>query len=262
MKGMLLLISIALHLSLAAWLLHYLLSHDKGNREPTWALVVACLLGIVSVILAIIGNQLFSNTDYETAKATHTLLDAWAAGWRIGLVEELAKAVPVGLFIFRRRFFNESTDGVIYFGLAALVFGALENIIYAVGSGGGVGIVRLFMTPFLHVSLTALVGYYVARWRLGQSPVWKAGLALLGAIAIHAVYDASIFALQSNYWLFLITLALSFSTTIGIFIVYARAHRSDLALGLATDGARTFCRHCGRPNPHHDLYCSACGHKA
>ncbi len=262
MGSMLLLIAIVLHLSLAAWFLYYLLTHDKGNREPTWALVVSCLLGIISIVLALIGNGAWADYYFGIAQQTHTLGDAWAGAWRVGVVEEVAKALPVGLFIFRRRFFNESTDGVIYFGLAALVFGTLENIMYSLSEGGETGIVRIFMTPFLHVALTAAFGYYVARWRLGLSAFWKAALVFIGAILVHAIYDASLLAMPTSAWLGLVSLTLSLSTTIGIFLIYAHAHKSDLTLGLATDGVRAFCRSCGRPNPQHDLYCSVCGKKA
>ncbi len=250
-------IAIALHLITAGLLVWYFVRGDRGSREPARGLVAATFCGLIALVLATIAYGFVAVPSPENTEIFTSFGVAWSAGWKIGLIEETAKLLPILIYIYRRPFFNEHTDGVIYFGLTGLVFGTVENILYVGFSGAG--LVRIFFLPFFHATTTAIIGYGIARYRLKNSsialPIMLYGL-MVGA---HALYDASAFY-SSHQPIYLIPiLVLSAASTIGVFIIYYFAHRHDKGLRLSTDGVRKYCRQCGSPNPQDSLYCSKCG---
>lgn len=252
---------IVIHIVISIWLMWSFVKGDRGNPEPIWAIVTVAALGILSTVLAMIGNELFSSHYFALAEAGGAWSPAWSGAWRVGVVEEGVKILPVLVFIYRRRFFDEHADGVIYFGIAGLAFGLVENIIYSSG-GGSAGLARLIFTPFFHGATTSLAGYFIARTKLRTGSIWRALMAIVAMILLHGLYDASLTSAVLYPWLLLVALAISVSTTVGVFFVYCHARRADYRLGLARAGVRKFCRACGAPNPKETLYCPRCGQRA
>ena len=137
--------------------------------------------------------------------------DVFGYVFKVGLVEELAKALPVFVFLYlagRERF---STRTYLYLGaLSGVAFGAVEAVQYmrglsilpdkvveqtgtAVHYGPlAVSIVgRVFFGPAMHMVFAGLVAYFIGL--AAHNPRWRAQLigASLGTVAIaHGVYDA------------------------------------------------------------------------
>ncbi len=245
---------------LAVWLAHFLVRRDRGEREPVAALWAVFGLGFVGAIAAVVLEGFipaqYLPTDHPLPVGSGTFLAAMA----IGLIEEVCKFVPVALFVYKKRYFNEHTDGIIYFAIAGLGFGLPENLLYVLEFGTGAGFARVIMTPFFHASLTALAGYFLIRVKLDKKPMWTVGAALLGVAFIHGMYDFGLFT--GIGWLVLVSLAISFGSTIALFVYYTKSTHSDQLQGLSAVGNNSFCRTCGTANPKHYLYCQQCGKRA
>jgi RsiW-degrading membrane proteinase PrsW (M82 family) len=178
----------------------------------------------------------------------------------IGFVEEVCKFLPLAIYIYKKRYFNEHTDGVIYFALAGVGFGMPENILYTVSFGAAAGMVRIVLTPIFHAAITAMVGYYLAKGKIAGKSAFLVVVPLTLAIVLHGLYD---FGLGSgNAILMFVAVSITFGLSGALFLMYARAGERDQAFGLSPIGNNAFCRWCGTPNPNHNLYCTRCGKNA
>lgn len=211
-----------------AW---YLLANDRGPKEPVVALWAAAGFGLAGAVMAIFLNAFIPSFDLlVVAPHSHILLAALG----VGLIEEGCKFLPLALWIYRKPYFNEHTDGVIYFALAGLAFGLPENILYTMQYGSDAVAGRLFLTPFFHAAITGLVGYWLARTKLSGRPAAWAALPFLAAVGLHGLYDFGLVAGTPLYLglSVLVTLVLS----AGLFVAYLRATHRDQNMGLSAAG--------------------------
>lgn len=178
----------------------------------------------------------------------------------VGIIEEICKFVPLALFIYPKKYFSEHTDGIIYFVVAGLGFGIPENILYTVSFGSEAGLMRLIMLPFFHAATTSIAGFYLAKLKTKTGTKSSLILAVISVIVLHALYDLGLFS--GNAGLIILSLIITALLTIGLFLFYLKAMELDEAAGLSAAGNNTFCRSCGAPNPHHNLFCTNCGNRA
>ena len=245
-------------IGLSAGLAWYLLAHDKGEKEPVMALWMAVGMGAAGALAAVFLEKMFISGSNLMAGTPKDILLASALG--VAFVEEICKFLPLAVVLSRRRYFNEHTDGVIYFALAGLGFGLPENIIYTVQFGTHTGMTRLFLTPLFHAATTGTVGYFLARRKLAHKPLAGIAWPLAAVVVLHGLYD---FGLASGSVFYagtalLITLTLS----AGLFLLFIKAGQQDRKLGLSVAGHNNFCRSCGFANPQRHLYCTRCGKNA
>lgn len=243
---------------IAVGLVWFLLDRDHGEKEPVGALWLAAGLGLLGSLLAAwLENRFIPIRDLLPSAPHATLL---LASLSVGIFEESCKFLPLALVLYKKPYFNEHTDGIIYFALAGLGFGLPENLLYTVEFGAKAGLVRLFMTPFFHAATTGLIGYFLIKQKLaGLSPI-SVLPALVFIIIIHSLYD---FGLVSGAPLYgAMSLLITLCVSIGLFVAFQRANESDQSLGISTMGHNAFCRSCGFPNPRHHLYCVRCGKNA
>lgn len=247
-------------LAMAAGFALYLVNRDRGEREPIGALWIAFGFGTLGVLVA--GFLEFYLLPDPTKPYQALAILAWTS-LGIGIIEEVCKCLPLILFIYHKRYFNEHTDGVIYFALAGLGFGLPENILYTLQYGPQTGLARIVLTPLFHAATTGIIGYVLCRSKLGVNTipvVLKVGLTILFVAIVHGLYDFGLFSKLPLLSLFsvLVTVVLS----INLFILFLRARHLDETHGLSAVGHNAYCRTCGHPNPKHNLYCSACGNRA
>lgn len=240
---------------LLAW---YLMSRDKGPKEPIKALWIAFIFGIVGAIGASFLEQFFINQKNLQAGSSWSIL--LSNFFLVGLIEESVKFIPLAIFIYKKKYFNEYTDGVIYFALVGLGFGLPENVLYALSYGSATGIGRLFLTPFFHATTVSLVGFYLAKNKLLHKKFSAVLYALMGVIVLHTIYD---FGLASgNSLLTLLSIIITTVLSVNLFVVYRKASFLDQSIGLAEVGINRYCRHCGQYNSHSTIYCTRCGARA
>ena len=239
---------------IAIGLTWFFLAKDRGTKEPVSALWIALGFGVIGAVAA--G---FTESLLIPIKALHggPLGEVLLASLAVGVIEELFKFLPLALFIYRKSYFNEHTDGVIYFAIAGLGFGIPENILYSVQFGSHAAILRLFLTPIFHAATTGFVGYFLIKSKIDHKPLITTGLALAFAMIMHGLYD---FGLSSGIIIFVVmSFMITIGMSVGLFILYARASELDKEQGLSVVGNNSFCRSCGTNNPSHNLYCAHCG---
>jgi len=255
---MLLFALLLIFVGLAVALAWFLVAHDHGEKEPVLALWAAAGLGLFGAVLAALLESHVPAVRDITPGMPHGQLLASAI--MVGLIEESCKFLPLALVIYPKRYFNEHTDGVIYFALAGLGFGLPENMLYTIQFGSKVGLARLLLTPLFHAATTGMVGYFLVKRKLaGKSPL---GIAtpLMVAVILHGIYD---FGLLSATPLFqIISLLVTLGLSGGLFMLYQKATEQDQDEGRSLVGHNNFCRACGFPNPKHHLYCIYCGQHA
>jgi RsiW-degrading membrane proteinase PrsW (M82 family) len=229
---MLLFILLLVFIAIAAGLAWFLIAEDRGEKEPVGALWMAAGFGLLGAVAAsFLEWRLVSANNLLPGASYGTLLVAVLA---VAVIEEACKFLPLAIVIYKRRYFNEYTDGVIYFALAGLGFGLPENLLYTLQFGTKTGVVRILMTPLFHAATTGLVGYVLVKRKLtGRSPLWV-GLPLAGVIGLHGLYD---FGLSSGSALYAIgSLLVTLGASIGFFVAYLRAAENDQARGWSVPG--------------------------
>ncbi|HSW85391.1 MAG TPA: PrsW family intramembrane metalloprotease [Candidatus Saccharimonadales bacterium] len=243
---------------MATTLAMYFVRHDRGAREPIKALWMAFGLGAIGALMA--GLLEFWLISAHSVTPTTTRSSLFATFLLVGVIEECCKFLPAALVLYKKPYFNEYSDGVIYFALAGMGFGLPENVLYTLHFGAKAGILRILLTPLLHASITAIAGYYLVSLKIkGKSP-FLVVLPLILLIILHAFYD---FGLASGIAGFaLLSILITLGLSISLFMVYVYATEKDQTLGLSAVGHNSFCRACGFPNPKHYLYCVHCGKNA
>jgi RsiW-degrading membrane proteinase PrsW (M82 family) len=249
---MLTLISILLFLASSWFLVWYFLKNDHGDKEPRGALFAAFGFGVLAVVAAIWAELFLPNpTNPRT-----TLLTLLLVSLAVGIIEESAKFTPLALFIRNKSYFNEHTDGVIYFGIVGLTFGLLENLFYLffykshLGGSQLTGIFRLIILFFFHAASTGIVGYYFAKAKIHRQSLLRPIVALVTLALVHGLYDFLFFyaahTYQSSYALSDNSSALIVVAMVGgliisallntfLFLYYGRARQWDASIGLSSD---------------------------
>ncbi len=243
---------------IAAALAWYFIAHDRGEHEPIGALWLAFGFGFGGgIVAAVVENLFISPKDLDPSS---TLTTIFVASMAVGVIEEACKFIPLSLFLYPKRYFNEHTDGIIYFALAGLGFGLPENVLYTMQFGAATGFRRMLLTPFFHAAITGMVGYFLIRAKLAKRSPVKVPLVLLMAMILHGLYD---FGLASGRMFFtIVSISITFGLSVLLFLLYTKATDLDQQLGMSRVGHNRFCRSCGKPNTDHHLYCTRCGERA
>lgn len=244
--------------ALGAGLVWFMLKNDHGSKEPITALWTAAGFGLLSLFFAIFLSWLLLPKTEQIAAGSLSAVFVSMMG--VGLVEEASKFFPLALYIYKKPYFNEYTDGIIYFGISGLVFGTVENFLYSASLGNGAGLGRMILTPFFHAAGTAIIGFFLIRFKLKkQSPLPIIGIYVLVA-GLHGLYNVGLVAQMPI--LIVVSLMISALLTMSIFLLLMKANELDKSLGLSATGTNKFCRGCGQPNTERNLYCVSCGSKA
>jgi RsiW-degrading membrane proteinase PrsW (M82 family) len=175
----------------------------------------------------------------------------------VGVIEESAKALPLALYIYKKPYFNEITDGVFYFGIVGITFSVIESIFYTLQYGAGVGIGRLILTPFLHTGFSMWFGYTLARYKLHTGGIHLVIIAFVSSMLLHGMYNFGMSSGMPGYFIFSLIIAIALN--IGVFLLYRHAQDEDVSINIASNNSNNFCRSCGKPNTKHTLFCESCG---
>jgi RsiW-degrading membrane proteinase PrsW (M82 family) len=176
---------------------------DRYEKEPkvllgaafTWGVVIAG--GGAFIINTILGIGVFAITGSPGATEVVT------ASVIAPIVEEALKglAVLVVFFLFRKEF-DSILDGIIYAGITALGFAAIENVLYIYRNGyqesGWEGLwalvfIRVILVGWQHPFYTAFTGIGLAIARMNKNFLVKI-LAVVGgytaAVMTHAFHNS------------------------------------------------------------------------
>lgn len=166
---------------------------DKYNREPLGLLLVSFILGMFSIIPAII-LQLLSHTSLESLAGKTITQVAIFAYLIVGVSEEGSKYLMVRLFAYRRKAFDEPFDGIVYAVMVGMGFATLENIGYVLQHGMGTGILRMFLSVPAHATFAILMGYHLGLAKFDAANRKKyLFLAIFWPVIFHGTYDYFLF---------------------------------------------------------------------
>jgi RsiW-degrading membrane proteinase PrsW (M82 family) len=164
---------------------------DRYDPEPLWLLAATFAWGaLVAVVVSFIINTLFGAFFGETFSAVVSA----------PVFEEGSKGLGlVLLLIFFRSYFDDILDGIIFAGVIALGFSTVENVLYygrAINEGkeslAALLIVRGVMSPFAHVTFTAMTGIGCGIARESHNTVVRFLLPIVGyggAVLLHAIWN-------------------------------------------------------------------------
>jgi protease PrsW len=170
---------------------------DRARPEPRGQIVRLFLLGAVSVAPAVLIELAILRLG-EGFGVPKNLLPFFKAFFVAALVEEGLKYFLLRKFVFFKPHFDEMMDGMVYAIMAGMGFACLENVLFVLGSGLTVAVMRAFTSIPMHACASAFMGYYLGRARLEKSPRTAVRLASLGfllAFLLHGLYDAFLFGI-------------------------------------------------------------------
>jgi RsiW-degrading membrane proteinase PrsW (M82 family) len=164
---------------------------DRLDPEPRKLLIRAFLLGCVSVIPAIIINQILK--AILKVEISDSILETFMFAFGVvGVAEEFSKFMFLRWNLFGRQEFDEPYDGITYSVMIGMGFATLENILYVYQSPNAYGVawMRAFTAVPAHATFAIAMGYFtgLAKFNHEKRFVYLAqGLIL--AIIMHGFYD-------------------------------------------------------------------------
>jgi protease PrsW len=153
------------------------------------------MLGILSIIPAIIIELIAEAIvkSYAWLPIYYYFLKAFVVA---AFVEEGLKLIIVKKFAYNDVHFDEVMDGIVYTVVASLGFACFENVLYVMGSGWVVALLRAFTAVPLHAIAAGIMGYYIGKAKFADSKAQENALIMKGfiyAVIFHGIYDFIIF---------------------------------------------------------------------
>ncbi|HRI04886.1 MAG TPA: PrsW family glutamic-type intramembrane protease [Pyrinomonadaceae bacterium] len=224
---------------------------DRYDPEPAWLLAAAFAWGaLVAVVVSFIVNTVIGvvfaiGVSPEAGEFVGAVISA-------PVFEEGSKGIGlVILLIAFRRYFDDILDGIVFAGVIALGFATVENVLYygrGLAGGGFEGLALLFvlrgiMSPFAHVSFTAMTGIGCGIARESHNKAVRFLMPIVGyfgAVALHAIWNgmAVIGGLQGFLVGYLVLEIPFFLIFVGFSLYIMRRQNKILNEMLAIDIAR------------------------
>lgn len=178
-------------------ILFYIYFRDKYEKEPIGKLLLSILLGAIIVLPIIyIEEGLEAIWEPTNQALNEKLISAFYESFAVAsFTEELFKYLVFILIIWRSKNFNEKFDGIVYAVFISLGFALVENVLYVLGSGAGVGVLRALTAVPGHALFGIAMGYYFGLAKF--SPSRKGILlsyAFLMPFILHGIYDFILFS--------------------------------------------------------------------
>lgn len=167
----------------------YIFWLDRYDRESWFSLLICFLLGLLVTIPALKVEEMELLLQNEAGQlSTGAML--FSVFVLVAIGEELFKALPLLLFAFPKKYFDEPFDGIVFSVLIAMGFATVENIFYAYQMGMNTTLIRAFTAVPAHGALAVIMGYYVGQAKFNPERKYQLiGIGFLQAVLIHGFYD-------------------------------------------------------------------------
>ncbi len=188
-REMLLPVGIVLAIVPAAIWMAFFYAQDRAEPEPRHYVLAVGALG--ALLAAAVGQPFINDIARVPQWLGHDMLtEILGAILIVGFTQEFLKYAAVRYSIYYSNEFDERIDGVIYGTAAGLGYATFINIAMVANSGGiaaeqlGAGIIRIVIVTLVQASLGGLTGYFIARAKFDDEPLWwmPAGLTLAAVI--------------------------------------------------------------------------------
>lgn len=248
-----------------AWM-YWIWRRDKYQREPK-GLVLLLLLG--GGLIAVIGTML-AVSQYEAHLPTEEASPIVNMLFSAALPEEFFKMLPVFLFAWRSKHWDEPFDGIVYAGATALGFNLIETAGYMLAEDsvfGSIfqGVVRGTLGG--HMVYGIIMGFFLSRAKfLAGGARWRnIALAWLVPAGFHTAWNAAITyggeIITGNELAGMLTWGLSTVLWLVAF-AYIRKSRDGSfwnPLARTLQMAPFLCGRCQGPYPSGAAFCQRCG---
>ncbi|MDO5382627.1 MAG: PrsW family glutamic-type intramembrane protease [Eubacteriales bacterium] len=195
---MILLVFLALVPTIA--LMVFIYYKDSCEKEPVGLLIQLFLLGVVSIIPAIILELIgtaFLDVFVPVGSIMYHFFDAFFV---VALAEEGGKFLFLYIRTWHAKEFNFKFDGIVYAVFVSLGFATLENILYVVDGGISTAVMRALLSVPSHAIDAVFMGYYYGKAKFCEASGDRNGknnnllLSFAVAMALHGFYDFCLFA--------------------------------------------------------------------
>ena len=174
----------------------YIYRQDDIESEPRGMIAgligLGALSAIPAVLLELAGSYILYLLGLSEESLIYLLLENFLV---VGVSEEICKYTAGRLTTWKSPEFNYRFDGIVYMVSSAIVFAALENVLYVFSSGFRTGIFRAILSIPLHTICGMFLGYYYGEGKYllmhgdktgSRNAFWK---GLFIAVMIHGAYD-------------------------------------------------------------------------
>jgi len=162
--------------------LAFFYAQDRLEPEPKGYIAGVFILG--GLLAGAIGIPLLRDTfrtqEWLGASTVTTILGSILV---VGVVQEFLKYAAVRYSIYQSREFDERVDGIVYGTVAGLGYATMLNIQFIIDSQGAdlrAALIRIVVTALAQASFSGISGYFLARAKFEDEPVWwlPSGVAL------------------------------------------------------------------------------------
>ncbi|MGM0649734.1 MAG: PrsW family intramembrane metalloprotease [Bacteroidota bacterium] len=175
-------------------ILFYVYRRDKYKKGPFWLLLLSFAGGalIVPVVIwwetAMMG---FADYFYSFQWQHAFVISFFVAG----LCEETMKLLAFMLLIWRRSYFMEKFDAIVYAVYISLGFALVENIMYVASGGSQIGLTRAITAVPAHAIFGIAMGFYLSKAKFtSHNRFIKLLQAWFVPIVLHGTYNYIIMA--------------------------------------------------------------------
>lgn len=169
---------------------------DKYSKEPTLTLFVAFILGIVSVIPAILIENVYE-VAFNFTSGINLPLTVLYSFIGVGLTEEFCKFIFLRWYIYKNKNFNEPMDGVVYAVMVSMGFAAIENVYYVLYSEDPIvtAIARSLTAVPAHACFGVIMGLYfgMSRFTYSHRRLRYLVISVVLAATAHGFYNLFLF---------------------------------------------------------------------
>jgi RsiW-degrading membrane proteinase PrsW (M82 family) len=171
------------------WLIFFYVQDALEPEPKTYVLGVFALGALLASAVGIpVVRDLF---HVQTWIGSSLLVNLLGSILVVGFVQEFLKYAAVRYSIYLLPEFDERMDGILYGTAAGLGFATMLNIHYVIDSGGvdlGMGILRIVITALAQASFAGISGYFLARAKFEDEPVWWLPLGLTTAAVLNGLF--------------------------------------------------------------------------
>jgi len=143
------------------WILIVARFIDRKNPEPLKELIKVFVLGCIVILPAflLVKGAQYLLGQINLSEIVYLLILSFLID---GLIEEIAKFVVLKEYIYKKIFFDEPLDGLVYGVTVAMGFAFVENILYLAFSRPELIILRFTTPTLMHALATGIVGYHLS----------------------------------------------------------------------------------------------------
>ncbi len=170
-------------------ILFYVYYRDKYKKGPLWMLLLSLAGGAVIVPAVIWWEQamLGFSEYYYSFQWQHGFIISFLVA---GLCEESMKMLAFMLLIWRRSYFMEKFDAILYAVYISLGFALVENIMYVLDGGTQTGLTRALTAVPAHAIFGVAMGFYLGRAKFSsRKRILKIFYAWFVPIVLHGTYN-------------------------------------------------------------------------